>query len=175
MSLTTLSLLFLAALWSAPDAPTERFYYVGEVVTSDADGAPTGSQVILLEKIHDPDASTLTERAIVVRPTGEAEEQTVVFAVAADGSFTVSDAAGMTEGEGQLHGAPWAWTYFEATYRHRSGVTIEDENTMNDPSVVTARKVLRMPDGSVFMHMDVTLKAVTPATFEILAAGLLGD
>jgi hypothetical protein len=167
----SLVLLVIAAL-AGPSSTPETTYYVGEAKTLDADGNLTGSQVILLEKTHDSDASTVTERAVIVRPTGEVDDQTIVFTVSDDDSFTVSDTAGMIEGEGQFYGEPWAWSYFEATYRHQNGVTIEDENTMADESVVTARKVIRLPDGSVFMYMDVTLKEITPATFTILVSQL---
>lgn len=46
--------------------PPERWYYVGEAKLSSAAGESMGSQVILLEKVHDPDASKIIERAIAV-------------------------------------------------------------------------------------------------------------
>lgn len=129
--------------------------------------------MILLEKVHDRDKSTITERAIVVKPDGKAEEQTMLLTVKGDNTFALADAAKTVEGTGALFGPAWKWTYFKGTFRHKSGIVIEDENFMPDDSVITARKKISGPDGKVIQYMDMSLKAVTPKTFEILAAGLL--
>ena len=42
-------------------------YYLGEAVLSSATGEPRGSQIIMMEKTHDPDHSLIVERAIVVK------------------------------------------------------------------------------------------------------------
>ena len=44
---------------------------------------------------------------------------------------------------------------------------------MADDTAVTARKKITLPNGKVFMYMDMTLKSITPKTFEILKSGLL--
>ena len=157
----------------ASAAPPEKLFYVGEVKQSAGDGKPMGSQVILLEKAHDADKWTVTERAIVVKPDGKAEEQTMLLTVSDDNTFSLADAAKTVEGRGTLFGPAWKWTYFKGTFKHTSGVVIEDENFMSDDSVITARKKVSGPDGRVIMYMDMSLKSVTPKTFEILAAGLL--
>jgi hypothetical protein len=153
-------------------AQPRSFYYLGEVKLSSATGKSLGSQVILFEKIHDPDESTMIERAVVVKPDGKAEEHTMRLTVKGN-SFTLTDDARTIEGTGTLSGPAWKWTYFKATYKSRNGVQIEDENFMADDSVITARKKVTGPDGKVIMFMDMSLKAVTPKTFEILKAGLL--
>jgi hypothetical protein len=157
----------------AAATPPEKLYYLGEVKRTAADGQPMSSQVILLEKIHDPDKATITERAIVVKPDGTAEEQTMRLTVKDDNTFTLVDSAKTVEGTGTLSGPAWKWTYFKGTYKHTSGVVIVDENFMADDSVITARKRVSGPDGKLIMHMDMSLKAVTPKTFEVLTAGLL--
>ena len=157
----------------ASAAPPEKLFYVGEVKQSAGDGKPMGSQVILLEKTYDPDKSTVTERAIVVKPNGQAVEQTMLLTVSGDNEFSLSDAAKTVEGSGTLFGPAGKWTYFKGTFKHTSGVVIDDENFMSDDSVITARKKVSGPDGQVIMYMDMSLKSVTPKTFEILAAGLL--
>ena len=154
-------------------SPPEKLFYVGEVKLSAPNGKAMGSQVILLEKIHDRDKSTITERAIVVKPDGKAEEQTMVLTVKDDNTFTIADAAKTVEGTGTLFGPAWKWTYFKGTFKHKSGVIIEDENFMSDDSAATARKKVSRPDGKVILYMDMTLKSITPKTFDILAAGLL--
>ena len=154
-------------------APLEKLFYVGEVKLSAPNGKAMGSQVILLEKIHHRDKSTITERAIVVKPDGKAEEQTMVLTVKDDNTFTIADAAKTVEGTGTLFGPAWKWTYFKGTFKHKSGVIIEDENFMSDDSAATARKKVSRPDGKVILYMDMTLKSITPKTFDILAAGLL--
>ena len=154
-------------------APPEKLYFVGEVKLSAADGKPMGSQVILLEKSHDRDKSVIIERAIVVQPGGKAEEQTMTLTVAADNSFTLADDAKTVSGTGKLFGPAWKWSYFKGTFKHKSGVVIEDENFMTDDSVITARKKVSAPDGKVIMYMEMSLKGITPRTFDILAAGLL--
>jgi hypothetical protein len=58
--------------WAAADHE-EKFYYLGEVKLSSATGQPMGSQVIVFEKIHDPDRSMMIERAIVVQADGKAQ------------------------------------------------------------------------------------------------------
>ncbi len=154
-------------------AQPEKFHYVGEVKLSSADGKPMGSQVILLEKTHDPDKSMIIERAIVVQQNGKAEERTMHMAVKVDNTFTLSDEGKTVEGSGKLFGPAWKWTYFKATFKSTNGVTIEDENFMADESAATARKKIIAPNGSVIMYMDTTLKSITPKTFEILRAGLM--
>ena len=52
----------------------EKLYYVGESKLSDPSGKVYGAQVILLEKVLDPDNNEFVERAIVVKPDGKAEE-----------------------------------------------------------------------------------------------------
>ena len=151
----------------------EKLYYVGEVKLSAGDGKSRGSQVILLEKTHDRDKMTITERAIVVKPDGKAEEHTMVLTVKDDNTFTLADTAKTTEGTGTLFGPAWKWTYFKGTFKHKNGAVIEDENFMSDDSAITARKKVSGPDGQVIMYMDICLKSVTPKTFEILAVGLL--
>jgi hypothetical protein len=154
-------------------APAEKMYYLGEVKLSSATGKAIGSQVILLEKTHDRDKSTIIERAIVVHPDGKVEEQTMRLAVKDDDTFTLTDDAKTVEGGGKLFGPAWKWTYFKGTFKAKNGVVIEDENFMADDSVGSARKKVIGPDGKVIFYMDMSLKGVTPKTFEILKAGLM--
>jgi hypothetical protein len=154
-------------------AEPEKMYYLGEVKLSSPTGKPMGSQVILLEKIHDRDNSLILERAIVVEQNGKAVERSMRLVVKDDNSFTLTDEDKTVEGVGKLFGTPWKWTYFKATFKAKNGVQIDDENFLADDSVGTARKTLIGPDNKVFMYMDTTLKSVTPKTFEILRAGLL--
>lgn len=109
------ALLPIAATQTAP----ERLCYVGKVKLSAGDGKPLGSEVILLEKLHDPSKSSITERAIVVKPDGKAEEQTMVLTVKADHTFSLVDTARTVEGTGTLFGPAWRWTYFKGTFRHQ--------------------------------------------------------
>jgi hypothetical protein len=158
---------------SARAAPPEKFYYLGEAKLSSATGQSMGTQVILLEKIHDRDNSTIIERAVVVEPGGKAEERTMRLVVKDDDTFTLTDEARTVEGNGKLFGPAWKWTYFKGSYKARNGVRIDDENFMADDSVCTARKTVTGPDNKVIMHMDMNLKSITPKTFEILKAGLM--
>jgi hypothetical protein len=95
------------------------------------------------------------------------------LAVKDDDTFTLTDDAKTVEGSGKLFGPAWKWTYFKGTFRARNGVVIEDENFMADDSVGSARKKVIGPDGKVILYMDMSLKGVTPKTFEILKAGLV--
>jgi hypothetical protein len=140
---------------------------------SSADGKPLGSQVYLLEKTLDRDKTMITERAVIVRPDGKAEEWVLRFAVKEDGSFMLTEDGKRAEGSGKLFGPAWKWTYFKATYKSANGVRIDDENFMADESFGTARQTLTEPDGKVIMHLDISLKGITPNTYEILRAGLL--
>jgi hypothetical protein len=150
----------------------EKMYYVGEAKLSSATGEPLGSQAVLFEKTHDRDHNLLIERAIVVKPDKGAEEHTMTLTVSGN-SFTLKDDTNTITGTGTHFGPAWRWTYFHATYQAKNGVQIEDENFMTDPSAIVARKKITGPDGKVFMYMDITLKAVTPKTFELLSAALL--
>jgi hypothetical protein len=170
-ALAPLALLLAPALALA--APPEKFYYLGEVKLSNGTGKPMGSQVILVEKIHDRDNSVIVERALVVQPDGKVEERAMRMPVKDDNTFTLTDDAKTVEGAGTLFGPAWKWTYFKATFKTKNGVTIEDENYMADESVGTARKKVTAPNGQVVMYMDMSLKAVSPATFEILRTGLM--
>lgn len=153
-------------------AELEKFYYVGEVKLSSPDGQPIGTQVILFEKTHDRDKSTMIERAVVVQADGKVEEHTMRAQVTGN-TFTIADDAKTIEGTGTLAGPAWKWTYFKATYKSTNGAQIEDENFMPDDSVISARKKVSSPDGKVFMYMDMGLKGITPKTYEILRTGLL--
>jgi hypothetical protein len=153
-------------------ADVQKLYYVGEAKLSDPSGKVYGSQVIVLEKVLDPDNSVFVERAIVVKPDGKAEEFTMNHKVKGD-TFTLDDPKGMVKGSGTLFGPAWKWTYFRGTFEATNGARIEDENFLADPSVLVARKKISAPDGKVIGFMDVTLKSVTPQTFTILSSGLL--
>jgi hypothetical protein len=164
------ALLLPAWTWAAPP---QKLYYVGEVKLSSGEGKPMGSQAILIEKILDSEKSEIIERAAVVKPDGSTEEYTAHLAVRPDNSFTMTDEARTVEGTGKLFGPAWKWTYFKATFKAKNGVTIEDENFMTDDSVATARKKVMAPGGKVVMYMEMSVKGVTPKTYEILRAGLL--
>jgi hypothetical protein len=171
LMLTSLALVLAPAIAFA--APPEKFCYLGEAKLSSGEGKPMGSQVILVEKIHDSDNSLILERAIVVQPDGKAEERAMRMTVKDDNTFTLVDDAKTIEGTGTLFGPAWKWTYFKATFKAQNKATIKDENYMADESAITARKKVTIPGGRVVMYMDMTVKAVPPATFEILRAGLM--
>jgi hypothetical protein len=153
-------------------AEVEKLYYVGESKLSDPSGKVYGSQVILLEKVLDPDNSVFVERAIAVKPDGKAEEFTMNHRVKGN-TFTLDDTKGMVKGSGTLFGPAWKWTYFKGTFEATNGVRIEDENFMADPSVLVARKKISGPDGKTIGFMDITAKSITPQTFTILSSSLL--
>src|SRR5204863_5485549 len=127
----------------------------------------------LLEKTLDRDKATITERAIIVGEDGKAEEWILRFAVKEDGTFTLTEDSKKAEGSGELFGPAWKWTYFKAKYKTAAGVEIEDQNFMADESFGTARQKVTGADGKVLMYMDISLKSVTPKTYEILRTGLL--
>jgi hypothetical protein len=153
-------------------AEVEKLYYVGESKLSEASGRVYGSQVILLEKVLDPDNSVFIERAVVVKPNGDAEEFVMNHKVSGN-KFSLADTKGTVTGTGTLFGPEWKWTYFKATYESTNGARIEDENFMTDPNVLVARKKISAPDGKVVGFMDITLKSITPQTFTILSSSLL--
>jgi len=154
-------------------APPVKLYYVGEAKLNSAAGKSMGSQVYLLEKTLDRDKATITERALIVRENGKAEEWTLRFAVREDNTFTLTEDSKRAQGSGKLFGPAWKWTYFKATYKSPNGVQVEDENFMADDSFGTARQKLTGPDNQVLMYMDISLKGITPKTYEILRAGLM--
>jgi hypothetical protein len=168
----SLIVIVLAPALALADPPV-KLYYVGEAKVSSADGKPLGSQVYLLEKTLDRDKATITERAVIVREDGSAQEWTLRFAVKEDGTFTLTEDSKKAEGSGKLFGPAWKWTYFKATYKSTDGVQVEDENFLADDSFGTARQKLTGADGKVFMYMDISLKSITPKTYEILRAGLI--
>lgn len=173
MRVVILATVVLALPVTCAAVELEKFFYVGEVKLSSATNQPLGSHVILFEKIHDRNKSQMTESAVVVKADGKADEFTMRIVVKEDNTFTLTDDAETMEGSGKLAGPPWKWTYFKATYKTKLGVQIEDENFMADDSMITARKKVSGPDGKVSMYMDMSLKSITPKTFEILKAGLL--
>ena len=153
--------------------PPVKLYYVGEAKVSSADGKAMGSQVYLLEKTLDREKAMITERAVIVREDGEAKEWTMRFAVKEDGTFTLTEDSKRAEGSGKLFGPAWKWTYFKATYKSTDGVQVEDENFLGDESFGSARQKPTGADNKVFMYMDISLKGITPKTYEILRAGLI--
>jgi hypothetical protein len=173
MRIQVASFVFLFMPLCAVAASPQKLYYLGEVRMSSPAGKPVGSQVILVEKTVDRDNSVMSERAIVVEADGKVVEYPVTMPVKPDGSFTLTNEAKSVEGSGQLFGPAWKWTYFKATFKAKSGITIEDENFMPDDSVITARKKVIAPNGQVVLYMDESVKAITPKTFEVLRAGLL--
>jgi hypothetical protein len=168
----SLVIAVLLSSWVSAAEP-EKMYYLGEVKLTSPTGQAFGSQAILVEKIHDRDHSRIIERAIVVQPDGKVEEHPVTLEVKDDNTFTLTNEAKTVEGGGKLFGPAWKWTYFKATFKTKEGYQIDDENFMADDSVGTARKKLTGPDNRVILYMDMSLKAITPKTFEILRAGLV--
>src|SRR5262249_1191132 len=173
MRTTIVLLVALLVSTAARAAAPEKFYYLGEVKLSSATGQSMGSQVILVEKILDRDSAMIIERAVVVQANGKVDEYTSRLAVKDDNTFVLSDDSKTVQGGGRLFGPPWKWTYFKGTFKATNGVEIEDENFLADDSIGTARKKLTGPDGKVIMYMDMSLKSVTPKTFEILRATLM--
>src|SRR3954451_21056384 len=99
-AIASLVIVLVPALAAA--APPEKFYYLGEVKLSSAAGKPMGSQVILVEKVHDRDNAAIVERALVVHPDGRVEERGMRMTVKDDGTFTLVDDAKTVEGTGTL-------------------------------------------------------------------------
>ena len=161
----------LGPVWAIAATP-EKFYYVGEAKLSSATGRAMGSQVLLVEKIHDRDKSTILERAIVVHPDGKVEDRTMRLAVKDDNTFTLTDEAKKVEGKGKLFGPAWKWTYFKATYKVGDVVEIEDENFLLDGSFGIARQKIKWKDKDP-TYRDLALKEITPKTYEILRAALM--
>jgi len=168
----SLAVLFLVPVLALAESPV-KLYYVGEAKVSSVAGKALGSQVYLLAKTLDRDKATIIEQALIVHPDGKAEEWTMRFSVKDDNTFTLTEDSKKAEGTGKLFGPEWKWTYFKAKYKSTNGIEVEDENFMADDSFGTARQKLTGPDGKVFMYMDISLKSITPKTFEILRAGLM--
>src|SRR5215471_11877012 len=95
LSVIILSALLLRGFCFA--AQVEKLYYVAEFKLSEPSGKVYGSQVILLEKTLDPDNSVFVERAIVVKPDGNAEEFTMIHKVTGN-TFTLTDTKGTVTG-----------------------------------------------------------------------------
>lgn len=168
----SLVIIVLAPALALADQPV-KLCYVGEAKISSVDGKPMGSQVYLLEKILDRDKATITERALIVQEDGKVQEWTLRFAVKEDNTFTLTEDSKKAEGSGKLFGPAWKWTYFKATYKSTNGVQVQDENFMADESFGTARQKLTGADGKVILYMDISLRSITPKTYEILRTGLM--
>jgi hypothetical protein len=153
-------------------AEVEDLYFVGEVKLSSETGQPLGSQAMLAHRTYDPGRSMIVERAVVVKPDGTVDDYPLNLPVKGN-TFTVDDPKKVVEGSGTLFGPAWHWTYLKGTYKATNGAQIEDENLMATPDVGCSRKKISMPDGKVVMVMDMTLKATTRETFEILTSALL--
>jgi hypothetical protein len=153
-------------------AEIEKSYFVGEIKLSNESGQSLGSQAILASRVYDRDRNLMTERAIIVKPDGTVDDYPMNMHVKGN-AFTLDDPKKVVEGSGTLFGPAWHWTYFKATYKAANGVVIEDENFIAAPDVGAARKRISAPDGKFVMYMDMTLKATTPETFEILSTALL--
>jgi len=153
-------------------AEIERSYFVGEVKLSSESGQPIGSQAILTSRAYDPGQNRIVERAVVVKPDGTVDDYPMNLLVKGN-TFTIDDPKKAVEGSGILFGPAWHWTYLKGTYKATNGAVIDDEGFMAAPDVGTARKKISTPDGKVVMYMDMTLKATTRETFEILTNALL--
>ena len=153
-------------------AEIEKSYFVGEVKLSSESGRPLGSQAILTSRTYDPGQNLIVERAVVVKADGTVDDYPMNMTVKGD-TFTIDDPKKVVEGSGTLFGPAWHWTYFKGTYKATNGALIDDEDFLAAPDVGTARKKISTPDGKVVMYMDMTLKATTRETFEILTNALL--
>jgi hypothetical protein len=153
-------------------AEVEKAYFVGEIKLSSESGRPLGSQAILASRTHDPERNLMTERAVIVKPDGTVDDYPMNMLVKGD-TFTIDDPKKVVEGSGTLFGPAWHWTYFKATYKAANGAVIDDENFMAAPDIGVARKKITTPDGKIVLYMDMTLKATTRETFEILTNALL--
>jgi hypothetical protein len=160
----------LAQMCSA--AEVEKSYFVGEVKLSSESGRPLGSQAILTSRTYDPGQNLIVDRAVVVKPDGTVDDYPMNLIVKGD-TFTIDDPKKIIEGSGTLFGPAWHWTYFKGTYKATNGAIIDDEGFLAAPDVAAARKKISTPDGKVIMYMDMTLKATTRETLEILTSALL--
>jgi hypothetical protein len=131
-----------------------------------------GSEAFLVKRTVDPDKSTIIEQPIIVDEEGKATEWTIRFTIKDDGTFTVADDTKRMNGAGKLFGPAWKWTYFKAIYKIGDVVEIQDENFMSDESCGTARQKLTWKDKGT-TYRDLTLKEITPKTYDILRVGLL--
>ena len=169
-AISVLNLLLVAA--SARATEPQVRYYVGEAKRSSDDGKSLGSEVFLAKRTVDRDQSTITEQPIIVDENGKVTEWTIRFTVKEDGTFTIEDDTKRMKGTGKLFGPAWKWTYFKATYKVGDEVEIQDENFLSDESCGSARQRFTWK-GKGTSYRDLTLKEITPKTYEILRAGLM--
>ncbi len=173
-------LIFIISL-RATATEVKKNYFVGDVKILSPSGSVQGTAVMFLEKTTDQDKNQIIERGIQLNPDGTAYDFPMYLTISGS-NFTIIDDRKTISGSGQFYGTPWDWSYFKATYVSRtvnpktgsvSEIYIDDENTLVDPSVVTARKKLYLKDGTVIEYMDITLKSVTQQTFQILTNAVL--
>ena len=152
----------------------DTLHYFGDFKTYTVDGELTGHSLILLEKIYDPARNELIENALLIAQSGEVTQYpSIVLTIADDDTFSASSSDGTISGNGELFGTKGNWSYFVATFQSTNGVTIVDENYFADPTVLTARKTITLPNGSIYSIVEVNTKKVSSTTYDLLSNALL--
>ena len=158
-----------ASLSRAAASTAETIYYIGEALTTGADGS-VDRHAYLIARTSDQSAGTIAERTVTFTRGAYAEASSVMKV---DGN-RISMTAGGIEGKGELTGKPWEWTFLRLEFEiPQAGLKIVDYNFLAEyrTSVQGHKDFIR--GGKLVSQEDVVLHAVNQIAYEAKRAELL--
>src|SRR5215467_8533535 len=166
----TFALCSCASLSRTAASTAETIYYMGEALTTGADGS-VDRHTYLIARTSDQSAGTIAERAVTFTRGAYSEDSSVIKV---DGNRISMMTAGGIEGKGELTGKPWEWTFLRLEFDiPRAGMKIVDYNFLAEyrTSVHGHKDFIR--GGTLVSQEDVVLHAVDQAAYEAKRTELL--
>lgn len=159
---------------TAPAAPEQVTYFLGEVKVSSPAGQPYGSSVSLIKRTLTPAENKIVELVLTIDAKHPTAEYATVFVVK-DGKFTIKDEEKTFEGEGEFTGKPWNWTgwkYQVNMLGARKGV-LKGDDTLTEAGLMV-KKGFYSPEGQLLVNFTEDLKPVSKEMYDLLHAKFMG-
>lgn len=175
MKETILLLPLILTTFAFAETPTQStVYYSGTAQILNLFSGITTSESLIMERIVDPQASTITELACGKDP-GKPTFQSPMYMKISGNSVVLSDTQDFNRpkkvsGTGTVQGQPWIWNYldFSMTYHSAQGDSkIKDVNFLI-ANMIVARKQIFTPSGIPAELYDINMTAIDKTTYQNL-------
>ena len=153
--------------------PTTHWYR-GRTEILVPSGRKVGEMQLLLERRLEPEHSRIVETLILTSPrAGQRPRELVTTQVVDGGIFTMTEAAGSLQGEGELYGQPWSWSAWSSTARLAEGSRMISRHRFVGSQLASEKEFFDAQD-----RRTVTLRElyqpISRAEFELEREHLLG-
>ena len=150
----------------AAETKATSAYYKGAVTVHLADGRALPGGTTFVKRTLDPAKGTITELVVQAASRPKEKPREFVVTMKVEGAhFTMTERSRAFTGEGELVGAPWAWTEWSSRSVLPDGNTVESHDTLIGTGLQTEKK-MKNPQGEVSVTLNEDFAAIDKGAFE---------